>query len=70
MQRDFWHGNMPLDMTQLPSHVDSKAAHNRLGEACGLSPAVWITLRVIHRSTGTATVFRDEDISYIRQKTV
>lgn len=29
----------PMDMTQLPPHVDSKAAHNRLGEAFGFSPS-------------------------------
>ena len=59
-----------MDMTQLPPHVDSKAAHNRLGEAFGFSPAAWITLRVIHRSTGTTTIFKGEGISYLRQKTV
>jgi hypothetical protein len=70
MRLEFRHWKMPVDMTQLPSHVDSKAAHTRLGEAYGFSPSAWITLRVIHRSTGTATIFRDEGISYFRQKTV
>lgn len=70
MRREVLHRNRPMDMTQLPPHVDSKAAHNRLGEACGFSPAAWITLRVIHKSTGPATVLRVEDISYFRQKNV
>lgn len=70
MRREVLHRNRPMDMTQLPPHVDSKAAHNRLGEAFGFSPAAWITLRVIHRSTGLAVALRGEDISYFRQKTV
>jgi hypothetical protein len=70
MRREVLHRNRPMDMTQLPPHVDSKAAHNRLGEAFGFSPAAWITLRVIHRSTGPATVLKVEGISYFRQKTV
>jgi len=70
MRREFGHRNRPMDMTQLPPHVDSKAAHNRLGEAFGFSPAAWITLRVIHRSTGPAAVLRVEGISCFRQKTV
>jgi hypothetical protein len=60
----------PVDMTHLPSHVDSKAAHNRLGEAFGFSPAAWVTLRVTHRSTGITNVLKDEGISYFRLKTV
>jgi len=70
MLREFRYGKMPVDMTPLPSHVDSIAAHNRLGQAYGFSPAAWITLRVIHRSTGTTNIFKDEGISYFRQKTV
>jgi len=70
MRREVLGRNRPMDMTQLPPHVDSKAAHNRLGEAFGFSPAAWITLRVIHRSTGPAVALRGEDISYFRQKTV
>lgn len=70
MRREFWHKNRPMDMTHLSPHVDSKAAHNRLGEAFGFSPAAWITLRVIHISTGPTTVLKGEGISYFRQKTV
>ena len=70
MLHKFRYEELPVDMTQLPSHVDSKAAHNRLGEACGFSPAAWITLRVIHRSTGTNTIFKGEGISYFSQNTV
>jgi hypothetical protein len=68
MQDEFRHEKMPVDMAQLPSHVDSNAAHNRLGEACDFSPAAWITLRVIHRSTGTTTVLSAADNSYFNPK--
>jgi hypothetical protein len=57
-------------MTHLTPHVDSKAAHNRLGETFGFSPAAWVTLRVTHKSTGSTTFLKDEDISYFRSKTV
>lgn len=70
MQREFGHIGRPMDMTQLSSHVDSEAAHNRLGEAFGFSPAAWMTLRVIHRSTGPYRVLKVEGISYFRNKTV
>lgn len=70
MRCEVSHKNRPMDMTQLPPLVDSKAAHNRLGEAFGFSPAAWITLRVIHKSTGPINVLKVEGISYFRQKTV